>query len=59
VENAPAPEPAELTLTETYAQRNERLGTYALLVSLTLTALVACVARILRDRRRHRSAADR
>lgn len=53
VEKAPEPEPAKLQLTETYAQRNERLGTYILLAAIVLTGLIATTARILRDRRRN------
>lgn len=50
---AEKPEPAELHLHETYAERSERLGTYVLLGALVLTGLIATAARILRDRRRN------
>lgn len=52
LDKAPAPEAAELTLQETYADRNERLATYALLSVLVIIGLVGVTARIARDRRR-------
>jgi type VII secretion-associated serine protease mycosin len=54
VRKAPEPEPAKLHLTETYAQRNERLGTYALVTGALLTSTIAGAALIHRDWRRRR-----
>lgn len=54
VPDAPAPEPAALHLGESYAERNERLGTYALITGVVLAAVLGGSALVYRDwRRRH------
>ncbi|MDK1475171.1 type VII secretion-associated serine protease mycosin [Streptomyces sp. 549] len=54
VRKAEAPEPAPLHLGESYAERNERLGTYTLLTGVVLVAVLAGAALVQRDwRRRH------
>ncbi|GAA1934411.1 type VII secretion-associated serine protease mycosin [Streptomyces sodiiphilus] len=50
----PAPDVPDLVLGETYAQRAERLGTYALLTGAVLTFGLAGAALVQRDRRRRR-----
>ncbi|MBW1599615.1 type VII secretion-associated serine protease mycosin [Streptomyces sp. JJ38] len=52
VQPAPAPEPAPLQLGESYAERNERLGTYVFLTAAVLVGVVTGTSVVLRDRRR-------
>ncbi|TDC20848.1 type VII secretion-associated serine protease mycosin [Streptomyces sp. 8K308] len=52
---APAPEIPDLALGETHAERAERLGTYAVLAAAVLTAVIAGIALVGRDRRRRRA----
>ncbi|MBW1601210.1 type VII secretion-associated serine protease mycosin [Streptomyces sp. JJ66] len=56
VEQAPVPEPAPLQLGESYAERNERLGTYVFLTGAVLVTSVAGTTVVLRDRRRRTAA---
>ncbi|MFD7261428.1 type VII secretion-associated serine protease mycosin [Streptomyces sp. NPDC059874] len=51
---AAAPEAAELTLTETAQEREERLGTYALGIGAVLIAVIAGTATVLREARSRR-----
>ncbi|MGW6458716.1 type VII secretion-associated serine protease mycosin [Streptomyces sp. NPDC055078] len=48
----PAPEPAQLSLTETPQERSERYATYALGIGVVLVAVVAGAATVIRDTRR-------
>ncbi|MCX2967581.1 MULTISPECIES: type VII secretion-associated serine protease mycosin [Streptomyces] len=52
VARAPVPEPAPLRLGESYAERNERLGTFVFLTGAVLVSIVAGTSVVLRDRRR-------
>ncbi|WP_059011597.1 type VII secretion-associated serine protease mycosin [Streptomyces specialis] len=49
---APAPEVPDVVLGETHAERAERLGTFAVLATALLVAVVAGAALVHRDRRR-------
>ncbi|WP_329378636.1 type VII secretion-associated serine protease mycosin [Streptomyces sp. NBC_01351] len=51
---AAAPEAAELALTETAQERDERLGTYALGIGAVLIAVIAGTATVLREARSRR-----
>ncbi|MEU7062941.1 type VII secretion-associated serine protease mycosin [Streptomyces sp. NPDC046161] len=51
---AAAPQAAELHLTETVQEREERLGTYALGTAVVLIAVIAGTATVVRDSRRRR-----
>ncbi|MER5933325.1 type VII secretion-associated serine protease mycosin [Streptomyces sp. NPDC002054] len=51
---AAAPEAAEMPMTETAQQRQERLGTYALGIAGVLIAVIAGTATVIRDARNRR-----
>ncbi|MFD4242576.1 type VII secretion-associated serine protease mycosin [Streptomyces sp. NPDC058525] len=51
---AAAPEAAELRLTETAQEREERFGTYALGIGAVVIAVIAGTATVIRDARRRR-----
>ncbi len=54
VRPAPAPRAAPLQLGESYAERNERLGTYVFLTAAVLVGVVAGTSVVVRDHRRRR-----
>ncbi|MBL1068307.1 type VII secretion-associated serine protease mycosin [Streptomyces sp. 7-21] len=53
----PAPDVPPLTVGETHAERDERLGTYALVTTVLAAATLAGAALVVRDARRRRAAA--
>ncbi|GAA4656556.1 type VII secretion-associated serine protease mycosin [Streptomyces chumphonensis] len=54
VRPAPAPRAAPLHLGESYAERNERLGTYVFLAGAVLVGIVVGTSVVVRDHRRRR-----